>query len=101
VAQLGLKSKTITFLEVKDEAMSAIAPTAGRRLAQVRSNHLLVFMGDRSAYISLPCLAAATNLLIESDKVVLSGEHNLKEYIDTQTLSGTPLSRYFCFTCGK
>ncbi|PSS12167.1 hypothetical protein M430DRAFT_125540 [Amorphotheca resinae ATCC 22711] len=45
--------------------------------------------------------AAATNLLIESDKVVLSGEHNLKEYIDTQTLSGTPLSRYFCFTCGN
>lgn len=43
----------------------------------------------------------ATNLIIENDKFEIIGEDNLKRYIDTKTLSGTPLERYFCSTCGK
>ena len=40
------------------------------------------------------------NLMIESSKVEISGEENLTRYDDPDTLSETPLSRYFCRTCG-
>jgi hypothetical protein len=43
----------------------------------------------------------ATNLIIENDKIEILGEENLKKFIDTKTLSGTPLERFFCSTCGK
>jgi len=43
----------------------------------------------------------ATNLIIENDKFEILGEENLKKFTDTQTLSGTPLGRFFCSTCGK
>lgn len=46
-------------------------------------------------------IAAATNLIIENEKFVIEGEDKLKEFVDTKTLSGTPLSRYFCSVCGK
>ena len=46
-------------------------------------------------------LAAATNLIIENEKIEIIGEENLKRYEDKNTLSGTPLGRYFCGTCGK
>lgn len=39
--------------------------------------------------------------MIENEKFMIEGEENLKEFIDTTTLSGTPLSRFFCSTCGK
>jgi hypothetical protein len=45
--------------------------------------------------------AHASNLIIENDKFEIVGEENLREYTDTQTLSGTPLGRFFCSTCGK
>ncbi|TVY40243.1 putative glutathione-dependent formaldehyde-activating enzyme [Lachnellula occidentalis] len=41
------------------------------------------------------------NLIIESDKVSISGEENLSEYKDFDTTSGNPVSRYFCKTCGN
>jgi len=41
------------------------------------------------------------NLVIESEKVIISGDENLTEYKDFDTLSGNPVSRYFCKTCGK
>jgi hypothetical protein len=40
------------------------------------------------------------NLIIETEKVEISGEENLTKYDDPETLSGTPMSRYFCKTCG-
>jgi len=40
------------------------------------------------------------NLTIETEKVEISGEENLTRYDDPDTLSGTPVSRYFCKTCG-
>jgi hypothetical protein len=40
------------------------------------------------------------NLTIETEKVEISGEENLTKYDDPETLSGTPMSRYFCKTCG-
>jgi len=40
------------------------------------------------------------NLTIETDKVNISGEENLTLYADPETSSGTPVSRYFCKTCG-
>jgi hypothetical protein len=40
------------------------------------------------------------NLTIETEKVEISGEENLTRYDDPETLSGTPVSRYFCKTCG-
>ncbi|KUJ12921.1 uncharacterized protein LY89DRAFT_687845 [Mollisia scopiformis] len=45
--------------------------------------------------------AMATNLTIENEKIEIVGEENLKKFIDTKTLSGTPLARYFCSTCGN
>ncbi|KAI9050146.1 hypothetical protein LZ554_006287 [Drepanopeziza brunnea f. sp. 'monogermtubi'] len=45
--------------------------------------------------------AAATNLIIEDEKVEIIGEENLKRYEDRDTLSGTPLGRFFCSNCGN
>ncbi|KAE8449141.1 hypothetical protein EG329_008525 [Mollisiaceae sp. DMI_Dod_QoI] len=45
--------------------------------------------------------AMASNLTIENEKIEIIGEENLKKYTDTKTLSGTPLQRYFCSTCGN
>jgi transposase-like protein len=39
--------------------------------------------------------------VIESEKVTITGEDNLTEYKDFDTLSGNSVSRYFCKTCGK
>lgn len=45
---------------------------------------------------------AAANLIIEEEKVVVEDrDHTLKEFVDTQTNSGTPLGRWFCSRCGK
>lgn len=41
------------------------------------------------------------NLLIETEKVTITGAENLTEYKDFDTLSGNPVSRFFCKTCGK
>ena len=41
------------------------------------------------------------SLMIENEKVSISGEENLAEYKDYDTTSGNPVSRYFCKTCGK
>ncbi|KAL1304022.1 hypothetical protein AAFC00_000463 [Neodothiora populina] len=44
----------------------------------------------------------SSNLLIEEDKVVIEDRNGtLKSYTDTETGSGTPLSRFFCGTCGN
>ncbi|KAI7778504.1 hypothetical protein LA080_002108 [Diaporthe eres] len=41
------------------------------------------------------------NLLIEESKVEFpNGKDGLKVYVDSDTLSGTPLNRCFCGTCG-
>lgn len=41
------------------------------------------------------------NLLIEEEKVQFpKGKDNLKKYDDPDTMSGTPVGRYFCQTCG-
>ncbi|KEF61354.1 uncharacterized protein A1O9_02920, partial [Exophiala aquamarina CBS 119918] len=41
------------------------------------------------------------NLIIEDEKVeFLNGKENLRRYEDLDTLSGTPLGRFFCQTCG-
>lgn len=42
----------------------------------------------------------ATNLIIETEKVEFAGEGNLRCYDDYDTLSGKPVHRYFCQTCG-
>jgi hypothetical protein len=46
-------------------------------------------------------IAAAHNLTIENEKITIEDAENLQEYMDTKTLSGTPLGRFFCKTCGK
>lgn len=44
----------------------------------------------------------ASNLLIEEDKVRIEDrDGTLREFVDSQTLSGTKLSRFFCGRCGK
>lgn len=40
------------------------------------------------------------NLTIEQEKVTIEGEDNLTRYDDPETLSGKPVSRFFCKTCG-
>ncbi|KAJ8995823.1 hypothetical protein HRR80_000577 [Exophiala dermatitidis] len=41
------------------------------------------------------------NLTIEEEKVEFpNGKGNIKMYSDPETLSGTPVQRYFCQTCG-
>ena len=45
---------------------------------------------------------AASNLIIEEAKVEIEDrEGTLAKFLDNQTGSGTPLSRYFCSRCGK
>ncbi len=45
---------------------------------------------------------ASINLVIDEDKVVFEDrDSTLKEFIDTETMSGTPLRRWFCSRCGK
>ncbi|KAH7360949.1 Mss4-like protein [Rhexocercosporidium sp. MPI-PUGE-AT-0058] len=39
--------------------------------------------------------------IIENEKVEITGEENLKQYEDKNTLSGTPLGRFFCGICGN
>lgn len=41
------------------------------------------------------------NLLIETEKVEITGKENLTRFDDPDTSSGTPVQRYFCKTCGK
>lgn len=42
-----------------------------------------------------------TNLIIENEKVEFpKGKDGIKRYDDPETLSGTPVQRYFCGTCG-
>lgn len=42
-----------------------------------------------------------TNLIIEEEKVEwLKGKDVVKCYSDPETLSGTPVGRYFCPNCG-
>ncbi|KAJ9635520.1 hypothetical protein H2201_003181 [Coniosporium apollinis] len=44
----------------------------------------------------------AANLLIENDKVEIEDKNGtLKEFKDTETMSGTPVGRWFCSTCGN
>lgn len=40
------------------------------------------------------------NLAIEKEKVEILGEQNLTGYLDTDTTSGTPMTRSFCKHCG-
>ncbi|BCS20187.1 GFA family protein [Aspergillus puulaauensis] len=45
---------------------------------------------------------AASNFIIEEDKVEIEDQENtLTKFLDTQTMSGTPLERYFCSRCGN
>jgi len=40
-------------------------------------------------------------LTIEEEKVEFpKGKDNIKRYDDPETMSGTPVQRYFCQTCG-
>ncbi|KAH6683158.1 Mss4-like protein [Halenospora varia] len=45
--------------------------------------------------------AFGSNLIIETEKVTITGEENLQVYHDYETLSGNPVNRYFCRTCGN
>ena len=45
--------------------------------------------------------AFATNLVIETSKVKITGEENLTLYEDGDSLSGNVVKRYFCRRCGK
>ncbi|KAN0115185.1 Mss4-like protein [Hyaloscypha variabilis] len=45
--------------------------------------------------------SVANNLIIENSKIEITGAQNLKMYSDPKTLSGTPLQRFFCGTCGN
>jgi hypothetical protein len=40
------------------------------------------------------------NLAIEGEKVEILGKEHVKEYIDKDTTSGTPMARCFCQHCG-
>ncbi|KAF2236890.1 hypothetical protein EV356DRAFT_497831 [Viridothelium virens] len=45
---------------------------------------------------------AASNLAIEKEKVTIEDRNGtLKEYNDSGTMSGTPIGRWFCSTCGN
>ncbi|KAI9661028.1 MAG: hypothetical protein M1821_009355 [Bathelium mastoideum] len=45
---------------------------------------------------------AASNLAIESSKVTIDDpDSTLRKYIDPNTMSGTPLQRWFCSRCGS
>lgn len=66
-----------------------------------------LFGSDRRGHLChcLNCRKVAgglygTNLTIETDKVAIVGEDNLTKYDDPDTTSGTPVSRFFCKTCG-
>lgn len=41
------------------------------------------------------------NLIIEKEKVQMTGEGNLTTYVDKDSKSGRPVNRFFCKTCGK
>lgn len=45
---------------------------------------------------------ASINLILEEHKVQID-DHNgtLREFIDKETMSGIPVSRWFCSSCGK
>ena len=43
----------------------------------------------------------ATNLIIEAEKVKITGQENLAMYPDPKSLSGNTVRRFFCKTCGK
>ena len=45
--------------------------------------------------------AYAANLLIEADRVTITGEQNLAVYEDPNTLTGNVVKRFFCKTCGS
>ncbi len=40
------------------------------------------------------------NLAIEAEKVEIKGKEDLREFIDENTTSGTPMARCFCKHCG-
>jgi hypothetical protein len=66
-------------------------------------SHFIVHSLSRSHETSTThhFVAFATNLIVENSKFKITGEENLKVYSDPKTLSGTPVERYFCGTCGK
>ncbi|KAF4311606.1 putative glutathione-dependent formaldehyde-activating protein [Botryosphaeria dothidea] len=44
----------------------------------------------------------ASNLIIDEDKVTIEDrDGTLKEFVDKGTMSGEPLGRFFCGTCGN
>ena len=45
--------------------------------------------------------AYGANLMIESEKVEITGADQMKEYRDSRTRSGNTISRFFCGNCGK
>ncbi|KAG0650410.1 hypothetical protein D0Z07_3471 [Hyphodiscus hymeniophilus] len=74
---------------------------------KVKVNDPDLFNGNRRGHVChcVNCkktagAAAANNLTIENEKITIEGAENLQEYSDPDTLSGTPLSRFFCKTCG-
>ncbi|KAF2101386.1 hypothetical protein NA57DRAFT_35078 [Rhizodiscina lignyota] len=73
----------------------------------VKVNDSELFSGHRRGHLChcRNCRRAAggifgTNLAIEASKVEITGKESLKEYMDRDTTSGTPMARCFCEHCG-
>ena len=60
-----------------------------------------LYSSSNEAPLLTNTIAVANNLIIENSKIEITGAQNLKMYSDPKTLSGTPLQRFFCGTCGK
>jgi hypothetical protein len=88
-----------TFSVVKEEGTCAIAQIA--RKPQELASRSKFSVKNWLLKFSFGYTAAAHNLTIENEKITIEGAENLIEYTDTKTLSGTPLGRFFCKTCGK
>jgi hypothetical protein len=75
--------------------ISAIAQIAERSLVVSVSSSL------RTRAIRPNATAVGVNLTIEESKVEFpKGKGGIKTYADPETLSGTPVNRNFCGTCG-
>ena len=76
----------------------SIAVTISGNIFDAPNGHLCHCSNCRKVAGSM----VSSNLMIEEERVNVVDQHNmLREYIDQQTGSGTPLSRFFCGTCGK
>lgn len=85
-----------TCLVNKDAGTSATARIAERLLVEFVSLKFVLYLEAVMLIYTV-----GVNLTIEEDKVEFpKGKGGIKTYADPETLSGTPVNRNFCGTCG-